>query len=245
MISGFLLRMFIGRWRTMSIKDNVLEVKRRIEAACKRVNRSPEEVILLAASKTRTPSEIVEAFEAGIRVFGENRVQEAMEKIVKLKDLPVEWHMIGHLQKNKAKHAVKLFDLIHSVDSESLALELDKRARSLGKVQRVLIEVKLSPEETKYGCLPEDVKPLVDQILKLDGLRLEGFMTIPPYSENPEDSRVYFSMLREIKTEIEELFSLKLPHLSMGMTNDFEIAIEEGATIVRIGTAIFGKRLYT
>ncbi len=228
----------------MSIDENVRRVRERIIAACMRVNRSPDEVILLAASKTRTPREIVEAFKAGIKVFGENRVQEAAKKIEELKDLPVEWHMIGYLQRNKVKQAVKLFDLIHSVDREALVDEIDRRAGRGGKVQRVLIEVKLSPEETKHGCSPENVKPLVEHILALESVRLEGFMTMAPYFEDPELSRPYFSRLREIKEEIESEFKVKIPHLSMGMTNDFEVAIEEGATIVRIGTAIFGERTY-
>ncbi len=232
---------FTGRL-TVGIAENVELVRERIRSACLRSGRNPEDVVLLAASKTRTPEEIREAFEAGVKVFGENRVQEAVAKVEALRDIPVEWHMVGHLQRNKARHAVKIFELIHSVDDEELAVEVNRRASSIGKVQRVLIQVKLSEE--KFGCPPELLEKLVSTVLELENLRLEGLMVIPPYPENPEDSRPYFSKLRELKEEVESRFGVRLPHLSMGMTNDFEVAIEEGATIVRIGTAIFGMRNY-
>ncbi|TCK06466.1 YggS family pyridoxal phosphate-dependent enzyme [Phorcysia thermohydrogeniphila] len=228
----------------MTIARNVEEIRKRIVNACERAGRNPEGVQILAATKTRTPEEIKEAFEAGIRLFGENRVQEARDKIPVLKELPAEWHMIGHLQTNKVKYAVKLFDVIETVDRQKLVDELEKRLSQLGKVMRVFIEVKLSPEETKHGCSPEEVEPLARYILGKEHLKLEGLMTVPPYLDDPEDVRPYFKKLREIRDRLQDSLGVPLPQLSMGMSHDFEVAIEEGATIVRIGTAIFGERRY-
>jgi len=228
----------------MEIARNVEEIKKKVVEACGRAGRDPQEVKVLAASKTRTPSEIREAFKAGIELFGENRVQEARDKIPALKELPVEWHLIGHLQTNKVKYAVKLFDVIETVDRKKLVDELEKRLSQLGKVMRVFIEVKLSPEETKHGCSPEEVESLARYVLAKEHLKLEGLMTVPPYLENPEDVRPYFRKLREIRDSLQDKLGIPLPHLSMGMSHDFEVAIEEGATIVRIGTAIFGERRY-
>jgi len=228
----------------MTIARNVEEIRKRIVNACERAGRNPEEVQILAATKTRTPEEIKEAFEAGIRLFGENRVQEARDKIPVLKELPAEWHMIGHLQTNKVKYAVKLFDVIETVDRQKLVDELEKRLSQLGKVMRVFIEVKLSPEETKHGCSPEEVESLARYILCKEHLKLEGLMTVPPYLDDPEDVRPYFRRLREIRDSLQDKLGIPLPQLSMGMSHDFEVAIEEGATIVRIGTAIFGERRY-
>ncbi|WP_457568049.1 YggS family pyridoxal phosphate-dependent enzyme [Desulfurobacterium sp.] len=228
----------------MTIKENVEKIKEEIASAARKAGRKPDEIILLAASKTRTPAEIREAFKAGIKVFGENRVQEARDKIPELSDLPIEWHLIGHLQTNKAKYAVRMFDLIHSVDSQTLIDELEKRATKENKIQKVLIEVKLSPEDTKHGCSEKEVPFLTEKILAKQHLKLTGLMTVPPFFENPEKVRPYFSKLRTIKETIEKNFHINLPHLSMGMSHDFRIAIEEGATIVRIGTAIFGPRKY-
>ncbi|RUM44565.1 MAG: YggS family pyridoxal phosphate-dependent enzyme [Desulfurobacterium sp.] len=228
----------------MEIARNVEEIKKKVVEACGRAGRDPQEVKVLAASKTRTPSEIREAFKAGVELFGENRVQEARDKIPALKELPVEWHLIGHLQTNKVKYAVKLFDVIETVDRKKLVDELEKRLSQLGKVMRVFIEVKLSPEETKHGCSPEEVESLARYVLAKEHLKLEGLMTVPPYLENPEDVRPYFRKLREIRDSLQDKLGIPLPHLSMGMSHDFEVAIEEGATIVRIGTAIFGERRY-
>ena len=228
----------------MTIVKNVEEIKKRIISACERVGRNPKEVQILAATKTRTPKEIEEAFKAGIELFGENRVQEAREKIPVLRELPVEWHMIGHLQTNKVKYAVKLFDVIETVDRQKLVDELEKKLSQIGKVMRVFIEVKLSPEETKHGCDPEEVESLARYILNKERLKLEGLMTVPPYMDNPEDVRPYFRRLREIRDRLQDSLGISLPHLSMGMSHDFEVAVEEGATIVRIGTAIFGERKY-
>jgi pyridoxal phosphate enzyme (YggS family) len=228
----------------MGIRENVQKIKERIERACERVGRDPRKVLILAASKTRTPEEIREVFEAGIKLFGENRVQEARNKIPLLSDFSIEWHMIGHLQKNKVKYAVNLFDVVESLDSKELADELEKRLSGIEKKMRVFIEVKLSPEETKHGCSPKEVLELVRYVLNLEHLKLEGLMTVPPYFEDPELVRPYFRKLREIKDEFEDSLGINFPHLSMGMSHDFEVAVEEGATIVRIGTAIFGPRNY-
>ena len=228
----------------MGVRENVQKIKERIERACERAGRDPGEVSILAASKTRTPEEIREVFEAGIRLFGENRVQEARDKIPLLSDLSIEWHMIGHLQRNKVKYAVNLFDVVESLDSKELADELEKRLSKVGKRMRVFIEVKLSPEETKHGCSPEEALELAKYVLSLEHLKLEGLMTVPPYFEDLELVRPYFRKLREIRDNLEDALGVNLPHLSMGMSHDFEVAVEEGATIVRIGTAIFGLRNY-
>lgn len=228
----------------MGVRENVQKIKERIERACEKVGRDPGEVSILAASKTRTPEEIREVFEAGIKLFGENRVQEARDKIPLLSDLSIEWHMIGHLQRNKVKYAVNLFDVVESLDSKELADELEKRLSKVGKKMRVFIEVKLSPEETKHGCSPEEALELSRYVLSLEHLKLEGLMTVPPYFEDLELVRPYFRKLREIRDNLEDALGINLPHLSMGMSHDFEVAVEEGATIVRIGTAIFGPRNY-
>ncbi|ADY73185.1 protein of unknown function UPF0001 [Desulfurobacterium thermolithotrophum DSM 11699] len=228
----------------MGIRENVKRIKERIEKACERAKRNPDEVFILAASKTRAPEEIRKAFEAGIKLFGENRVQEAREKIPLLSDIPIEWHMIGHLQKNKVKYAVNLFKVIESVDSKELADELEKRLSKIGKKLEVFIEVKLSPEETKHGCSPNEVEELARYVLELKHLDLKGLMTVPPYFEDVELVRPYFRRLRKIRDRLEDSLGMKIPHLSMGMSHDFEVAVEEGATIVRIGTAIFGPRNY-
>ena len=228
----------------MTIARNVEEIRKRIVNACERAGRNPEEVQILAATKTRTPEEIKEAFEAGIRLFGENRVQEARDKIPLLSDLPIEWHMIGHLQRNKVKYAVNLFDVVESLDSKELADELEKRLSKVGKRMRVFIEVKLSPEQTKHGCSPEEALELARHVLSLEHLKLEGLMNVPPYFEDLELVRPYFRKLREIRDNLECALGVNFPHLSMGMSHDFEVAVEEGATIVRIGTAIFGERMY-
>jgi len=229
------------------IRENYERIKREIEEACKRAGRSPEEVKVLAATKTRTPEEILEAYEAGVRLFGENRVQEAREKIPQLREKMAEakWHMIGHLQTNKVKYAVHLFDCVESVDRKALVDELVKRLKKEGKESLpVLIEVKLSPEESKHGCPPEEVEELLEYTLQFPELKVKGFMTVPPYYDEVELVRPFFIRLREIRDKMEERFGAKFPELSMGMSHDFKVAVEEGATIVRIGTALFGQRRY-
>lgn len=213
-----------------------------------RAGRNPEEVKLVAVTKTVDVEKIMEALNAGLRIFGENRVQEAQKKIqdmrARIQDSKIEWHLIGHLQRNKAKYAVQLFDLIHSVDSIGLAEELNRQAEKMGKIQSILVQVKLSEEETKHGIEEEDLLSLIERIRDLKNLRLEGLMTMPPYFEDLEMVRPYFRKLREIRDTINSshITHHALRELSMGMSHDFEVAIEEGATLVRIGTAIFGER---
>lgn len=232
----------------MLLIDRASFIMKKISHAAMRAGRSPEEVKLIAVTKNVKTDTIKEAIDAGLRIFGESRVQEAQKKISDLRfqisDSKIEWHLIGHLQKNKAKYAVQLFDLIHSVDSIELAEEINKQAEKIGKIQRVLIQVKLSEEETKHGVSEGDLMPLLERINKLKNLKLEGLMTMPPYFEDPEKARPYFKRLREIRENINSLRITPnaLRELSMGMSNDFEVAIEEGATMVRIGTAIFGER---
>jgi pyridoxal phosphate enzyme (YggS family) len=228
--------------------DNIKNIFRKISSAAIRSGRSPFEVKLIAVTKTVDIGQIREATELGLRIFGENKVQEAKEKITSLASKPpdceVEWHLIGHLQKNKAKPAVQLFDLIHSIDSTSLAGTVNTCAEKAGKIQRVLIEVKLSEEETKHGVGKKDLMALIDAVSNMKNLRLEGLMTIPPFFENPETARPFFRELRELRDKAAHS-GYRVPELSMGMTNDFEAAILEGATMVRIGTGIFGERRRT
>jgi len=222
--------------------ENIKNIYRRISHAAMRVERDPCDVKLIAVTKTVDTERIKEAIDWGLRIFGESRVQEAKEKISNLKsqisNSRIAWHLIGHLQKNKAKTAVQLFDLIHSVDSIGLADELNNHAEKAGKIQRVLIQVKLSGEETKHGISKKNLMNLIDAVMKMRNLKLEGLMTMPPYFDSPEMARPYFRELRELRDNAKRL-GYELPELSMGMTNDFEIAIEEGATMVRIGTGIF------
>ncbi|MEJ2697705.1 MAG: YggS family pyridoxal phosphate-dependent enzyme [Candidatus Sulfobium sp.] len=225
--------------------DNIKTVYRRIGQAATRARRDPHGVRVVAATKLVDAGMIRQAVESGLREFGENRVQEGREKIMTLRtEIPessITWHLIGHLQKNKAGVAVELFNVIHSVDSPELVEVINKKAEKAGKLQRVLIQVKLSDEESKYGVVKKNVLPLLEVIDGMSNVKAEGLMTIPPYFDNPELSRPYFAELRELRDFAEEE-GFMLPELSMGMTNDFEVAIEEGATIVRIGTAIFGER---
>lgn len=225
------------------IRENYRRVCERIEKAAERAGRDPKEIKLVAVSKTVDPARILEAIDAGVTLLGENYVQEAQKKIEMI-DRPVSWHFIGHLQSNKAKHAVRLFDRIHSVDSLHLAEELNRRAAQAGKVMGVLIEVKLSEEDTKFGAEEEAALALAGRILELKHLALEGLMTMPPYFDLPEKSRPYFTRLRRLKERMNKE-GIPLRELSMGMSNDFEIAIEEGATYVRVGTALFGPRPIT
>jgi hypothetical protein len=217
--------------------------------AAMKADRNPAAVTLIAVTKTVETAAIREAIDAGLRVFGESRIQEAGAKIEELPRLltsdgglpTVSWHLIGHLQRNKAKTAVALFDLIHSLDSVDLALEIDRQAEKIGKIQEVLIEVKLSAEETKHGISKDELPDLAAAISGMTNLRLRGLMTVPPFFENPGEARPCFRELRKLKERLEDLGFL-LPELSMGMSHDFEAAIEEGATMVRVGTAIFGTR---
>jgi len=210
-----------------------------------KADRSPDEVRLIVVTKTVDVKAIREAVDSGMRLFGENRVQEAKKKILsnEIKAIPekLEWHLIGHLQKNKARDAVQLFEVIHTVDSGELAEELDRQAEKINKIQRILVQVKLSDEETKSGLPEKGLPELLKRIAQLKHLQLEGLMTIPPYRENANDVVPYFRRLRELRDEAQKA-GFRLPELSMGMSHDYEAAIEEGATMVRIGTAIFGER---
>lgn len=205
----------------------------------------PEGVKLVAAVKTRTPEEIEAAIDAGITAIGENYVQEAAEARSRI-TRDVEWRFIGHLQKNKVKKAVELFDVIETIDSEALAAEIDKRCRSLDKVMSVLIEVNSGEEAQKAGVAPEDLRSLAENVSKLKNIRVEGLMTMGPFSGNPEDARPYFRRTREVFEAIrsEGIAGVEMSSLSMGMTNSYKVAIEEGANIIRIGTKIFGERVY-
>ena len=227
----------------MSIEDNLKIVTDRIASAAKRSGRDLLSVKLVVVTKTVDVERIREAVDAGALILGENRVQEAKEKIEKLGPI-ASWHLIGHLQTNKAKHAVKLFYLIHSVDSLELAKEIDKQAAKFGKVQDVLIEVSIAGEASKAGVASENAAALVKGAAMLKNISIKGLMTMPPYSDSPEDSRPYFKKLRELSESVasENIPGVTMKELSMGMSGDFEVAIEEGATMVRVGTAIFGGR---
>jgi len=226
--------------RKIDVKGNLARVRERIAEAAFRAGRSPEEIRLVAATKGVDTERIREAMEAGVEILGENYVQEARRKYEEIGS-KVRWHMIGHLQTNKAKYVARFFECVHSVDSLRLAQELDRRAVLQGRTIDVLIQVNLSGEETKSGVAEEEVEALAEGIAGLEGLRLVGLMTMPPFSPDPEDSRPYFVALRRLKERLNER-GFPLKELSMGMSADFEVAIEEGATMVRIGTAIFGPR---
>jgi pyridoxal phosphate enzyme (YggS family) len=217
------------------------KIQDEMAAAAKKAGRSLAEIQVLAVSKTQPVEAISEAIRAGITHFGENKVQEARGKIEELGR--GTWHLIGHLQGNKAKEAVRLFDSIDSVDRFDLAQELNLRADALGKTQNVLLQVNIAGESTKFGCAPEGASELAEQINALPRLSLGGLMAIAPYSPDPEKSRPHFADLRDLRDLMETETGLRLPILSMGMSGDFAVAIEEGSTCVRIGTALFGERV--
>ncbi len=229
---------------TMPIADNFKTIIDRITAAAKRVGRDPGAIRLIVVTKTVDLERIREAVNAGALVLGENRVQEARDKIEQLGTI-ARWHLIGRLQSNKAKYAVKLFDMIHSVDSIELAREIDKQAARIGKIQDVLIEVSIAGEEAKAGATIEGVRDLVKEAATLNNISIKGLMTIPPFLDDPEEVRHYFRTLRELAASIEResIPNVFMRELSMGMSGDFEVAVEEGATMVRVGSAIFGERL--
>jgi pyridoxal phosphate enzyme (YggS family) len=234
----------------ISIKENLERVAQRVRSAALRAGRKPEEVRLVAVTKTVGLAAIQEALACGVRIFGENRVQEAIPKIQKLGQNGVSWHFVGHLQTNKAKEVVGFFDLIHSVDTLRLAKALDTLSIRTGphtetmSRQKVLIQVNISGESTKSGVTPEGLGLRVKEISRCMALNVVGLMTIPPLSDDPECSRPFFRMLKELAVSIEKegIDGVSMKELSMGMSSDFEVAIEEGATLVRVGTAIFGQR---
>jgi len=224
-----------------TIKNNLEIINEKIKKAASSVNKNPEEIKLVAVTKTATTEQIEEAINAGVKIIGENRVQDAKEKY-QIFTADIEWHLIGHLQTNKAKYAVEIFDCIHSLDSIKLAQEIDKRSLQFGKIKDVLVEVNVSREESKYGIKPEEIEPFLKGISEFPRIRVRGLMTIAPIVEDKEKIRPYFRKLRELSKEIKSknIENVKMDYLSMGMTEDFEIAIEEGANMVRIGKGIFG-----
>ncbi len=231
----------------MALSENIAAIHGKIAAAAQRAGRRPQEISLMAVSKTHPPESIREAHAAGLRVFGENRVQEFAGKAAALADLAgAEWHMIGHLQTNKAGKVAELFSAVDSVASVKLAEKLDGAARSLGKKLGVLIEINVGGETAKSGVAPDS--PELEEILlaapRFEGLEFRGLMTVPPFTDDPEDARPYFRNLRELRAAIaaRKLPAVGMDMLSMGMSHDFEVAIEEGSTCVRVGTAIFGER---
>jgi hypothetical protein len=228
---------------SMSIRDNVNRIKDRIAQAASRVGRDPSLIRIVAVSKTFPVDRILEAIEAGIIDIGENRVQEAEPKVARIGNR-VRWHMVGHLQRNKVKKALGMFDLIQSVDSLRLLNEIDKRAMQMGKIADVLVQVNTSGEETKYGLSPDEVIQFMEIASQKEHIRVRGLMTIGPLVDDPEKARPSFVMLRRIKEKVEgmNLPRIEMVYLSMGMTDDFEVAIEEGSNMVRIGRAIFGER---
>jgi pyridoxal phosphate enzyme (YggS family) len=225
----------------VTIAERVQSVMERMERACRRAGRDPSAVRLVAVSKMHPPEAIREAYEAGLRVFGESRVQEAMAKIPMCPG-DISWHMIGHLQRNKAKQAVECFEVIHSADSQRLLETLDRMAQETGRRPRVFLEVNVSGERSKFGLAPEAVPAVLEAAAQWRHLNVVGLMTMPPFFEDPEKTRPFFRRLRELRDEWRAQTGFPLDELSMGMTHDFEIAIEEGATWVRVGTALFGER---
>ena len=223
---------------------NIESIEQRIRAAAETCGRRAADIRLVAVSKTIPADRVAAAVGAGIGILGENYIQEARDKIEALAHLEVAWHFIGHLQRNKAKYAVRLFDLIHSVDSIRLAREIDKQAAKLGRQQAILIQVNTGKEATKSGVYAEDALALAREAARMEHIEVQGLMTLPPYFNAPEKVRPYFRALRELRARIVDaaIPGLSMAELSMGMTGDFETAIEEGATMVRIGTAIFGER---
>lgn len=225
----------------MNIKDNILRVKERIEKAKEKVGRK-DSIYILGATKGVLHHKIRQAYEAGIQLFGENRIQEAIPKIEKLSDLNIEWHFIGHLQKNKVKAAIENFSLIQSIDSIGLAKRLQQIAQIEEKIVPILIEINIGGEETKYGLKVEELAQFIEELVKFENLKLKGIMSIPPYNPDPEKVRVHFKEMYKIYEKLSSIFT-SIEYLSMGMSEDFEVAIEEGSNMVRIGRAIFGERL--
>jgi len=226
------------------IPGNLTQVKRRIIEAAKRVGRDSSDIRLLAVSKEQNDVTVAEGVHAGMTLFGENKIQEARSKIEVLGRDGLEWHFIGRLQKNKVKFIFDLFDLVHSVDSLALAEAIHKKAQTLGSCMPILLQVNVSGEKSKLGMDPLIVPKEIHRLAKLEGVKVRGLMTIPPYNRNPENSRPYYVCLRELRDTCSNLGipGVQLDELSMGMSNDYEVAVEEGATLVRVGTGLFGPR---
>ncbi|MDX9787578.1 MAG: YggS family pyridoxal phosphate-dependent enzyme [Desulfobacterales bacterium] len=226
------------------MKSILLNIEARIRKAAIEANRDPESVRLVAVSKTKPIELVRKAIEAGANIIGENYVQEARDKFTALGALSASWHFIGHLQSNKAKYAVRIFDLIHTVDSLNLAAELNRQAAKINKIQDILIQVNIAEEDSKSGVSPSGAPSLIEAIAPLAHVRIKGLMCIPPFFDAPQKAQPYFRALRLLRDELEQKNNpnVTLTELSMGMTGDFEVAIAEGATLVRIGTALFGRR---
>ncbi len=227
------------------VKENLLQVQENIRKACEKSGRNPKEVTLIAVSKTKPVPMLKEAYEAGNREFGENKVQEIMDKYPVLPP-DIRWHMIGHLQRNKVKYIVDKVCLIHSVDSFRLAEEISAQAKKKRVEADILVEVNIAQEESKFGTSREEAFCLVEEIARLPHIHIKGLMTIAPFVENPEDNREYFRQIRQLSVDImrKNIDNVSMSVLSMGMTGDYMVAIEEGATMVRVGTGIFGERNY-
>jgi pyridoxal phosphate enzyme (YggS family) len=226
----------------VNLAENLEKIQQRIRAACERAGRDPGSITLLAVSKTHPPETIQAAADCGQVCFGENKVQEAKAKIP-LCPGRLRWHFIGHLQSNKCRDAVELFEMIQSVDSLALGREINKRAEAASRTMAVLLEVNVAGEASKFGYAPDQLLAELKELNALPRLEIQGLMTVPPWTAEPEKARPHFRRLRELKEQAEMALGAPLPHLSMGMSDDFEMAIEEGATIVRIGTALFGPRV--
>jgi pyridoxal phosphate enzyme (YggS family) len=226
----------------MGLAENLEQIEKRIHTACERAGRTRDSVLLLAVSKTHPPETIREAVNYGLTFFGENKIQEAKAKIPNCPG-KARWHFIGHLQSNKCRDAVELFEMIQGVDSLSIAQEINKRAEQLSKTIPILLEINVAGEGSKFGYNPEQMLADLKAINALPRLEIHGLMAIPPYTPVPEKARPYFQKLRALKQQAEAVLGAPLPQLSMGMSGDFEVAIEEGATIIRVGTALFGERL--
>lgn len=227
-----------------SIEAAVARIRETIAGAALRSGRDPADVRLVAVTKQVDDERIIEALEAGVRIFGENYVQEAQRKYTILKNRDMEWHFIGHLQRNKAKYTVRFMDMIHSVDRIEVAQEIDRRAEGVGRVMKILVEVNLAGEQSKSGVTGADAPDLVRRLSVLKNLSVQGLMTMPPWSADPEEARPFFRALRELRDRIDDegIPGVSMRELSMGMSDDYAVAVEEGATLVRIGRAIFGER---
>ena len=227
------------------ITENLEQVRKNIDEACRMAGRDPKEVTLIAVSKTKTVSMLKEAYDAGARCFGENKVQEIMDKHPQLPE-DIQWHMIGHLQRNKVKYIVDKVSMIHSVDSLRLAQTIEQEAAKHNVCVPVLLEVNVAQEESKFGLKMDEVLPLIDTIADFPHIKVQGLMTIAPYVENAEDNRDFFRQLKKLSVDIEakNINNVSMSVLSMGMTGDYQVAVQEGATMVRVGTGIFGERNY-
>lgn len=228
------------------VKENYEKVKEQIAEACRESSRDLKDVCLIAVSKTKPVPMLQEAYDAGARDFGENKVQEIMEKYDRLPD-DIRWHMIGHLQTNKVKYIADKIYMIHSVESEKLAKEISKQAVKADRVIPILIEVNVAEEESKFGIRVEECESFIETIHTLPGITIKGLMTIAPYTENPEDNRQYFQRLKQLSVDIsnKNIDNVSMDFLSMGMTGDYKVAVQEGANYVRVGTGIFGERDYS